>query len=146
MPGTGFSCAILSACIYRRAFRSVVPLSPDSSNEASQAIVKRATINPRRGNAPNDDNDDERNPTKGNESNLLNIACGKVNDTNTGTIAVPDLRWLPVDEYRATPTYQRRIPHGQIRALEKKKNRRWKISSNRNWIHQLIGYIWWRTE
>jgi len=50
---------------------------------------------------PNDDDDDERNPTKGNESNLLNIACSKVNDTNTGTIAVPDLRWLPVDECQA---------------------------------------------
>lgn len=101
MSGTGFSCAILSACIYRRAFRSV-PLSLDSSNEASQAIAKRATINPRRETRPmTSTRDDERNPTKGNESNLLNIACGKVNDTNTGTIAVPDLRWLPVDERHA---------------------------------------------
>lgn len=39
-----------------------------------------------------------RNPTKGNESNLLNIACRKVNGTNTGAIAVPDLRRLPVDK------------------------------------------------
>lgn len=66
-------------------------------------LAKRATINPRRGTRPNDD--DERNPTKGNESNLLNIACSKVNDTNTGTIAVPDLRWLPVNERYAMPTY-----------------------------------------
>jgi len=54
---------------------------------------------------PNDDDDDERNPTKGNESNLLNIACSKVNDTNTGTIAVLDLRWLPVDECQTVLTY-----------------------------------------
>lgn len=109
MSGIGFSCAILSACIYRRAFRSV-PLSLDSSNEASQAIAKRATINPRWETRPTTMTT-TRNLTKGNESNLLNIACGKVNGTNTGAIAMPDLRSLSVGESYSAPTYYGSLPY-----------------------------------
>lgn len=56
MSGIGFSYAILSTCIYRRAFRSV-PLSLDSSNEASQAIANyKSSV----GNAPDDEKPDKR--------------------------------------------------------------------------------------
>lgn len=63
------------------------------------------TINPRWETRPT-----TRNLTNGNESNLLNIACGKVNGTNIGAIAMPDLRRLSVDESYSAPTYYGSLP------------------------------------